>query len=186
MSETTSGLGLKSEQNLRDFKEVADKIGMRFMLQEGTLLGAYRDKDFCENDEADIDLGIMEDQFDKVQQVIDELKKRGFTNRKRVVVKGVFHGGALVRDDCHIDLMRMIKEDDVIYNIGDMGALRYDYDADIFDGYSKIMFRGMEFDAPGDIEGYLVERYGDWKIKVSAHIYSYHNPIFSPNVKIIC
>jgi len=180
------GLGLSSEQNLRDFKEVADKIGMKFMLQEGTLLGAYRDKDFCENDESDIDLGIMEDQFDKCQQVIDELKKRGFENKKRVEVDGVFHGGALMRDGCHIDLMKMIKDGDEIYNIGDMGALRYNYPAEIFNGYSKITFRGMEFDAPGDIEGFLETRYGDWKTKVPSAIYSYYNPIFSPNVEIIC
>jgi FkbM family methyltransferase len=176
-------LAIVSENNLKDFKEAADSLGMRFMLQEGTLLGAYRDKDFVVNDESDIDLGIMEDQFDKCQQVIDILLSKGFENNKRVIVDNEFHGGALTRGGCHIDLMKMIKEGSQVYNLGDGGDLRYDYDAKIFDGYSKIMFRGMEFDAPADIEGFLTARYGDWKTPISNTIYNYSNPIFSPNVK---
>ena len=176
-------VALISENNLKDFKEVADRIGMRFMLQEGTLLGAYRDKDFVVDDESDIDIGIMEDQFDKCQQVIDELLTKGFENKKIVIVEGEFHGGALTRGGCHIDLMKMVREGSKVYNLGDGGELRYDYDAKIFDGYSKIMFRGMEFDAPKDIEGFLTTRYGDWKTPIPITIYNYSNPLFSPNVR---
>lgn len=176
-------LALISEQNLRDFKEAADSRGLRFMLQEGTLLGAYRDKNFCKDDENDIDLGIMDEEFGKVDEVIKILENKGFVNKKRVDFKGIFHGGCWERNGCHIDLMRMIKDEGIVYNIGAMGAIRYDYPAEIFNGYSKIIFRGMEFDAPADIEGFLKTRYGDWKTPIGIHAYSYDNPIFSPNVR---
>ena len=157
-----------SFNNLLDFKKVADEIGLRFMLMEGTLLGAYRDKGFVINDETDIDLGIMEEEFDKVPELINRLLNIGFNFPKVVNFNDVFHGGDLNRNGCHIDLMRMIRQDNLVYNIGEMGALRYDFPKEVFDGYSKIMFYGHEFDAPKDIELCLETRYGDWGTPVGA------------------
>ncbi len=170
-------------QNLRDFKEAADYLGIRFMIMEGTLFGAYREKDFMPDDEDDIDIGIKEKYFHKVETLIDLLKKQRFEHHKRVEWEGKFHGGAIERGGNHIDIMRMIKDGDTIYNIGNHGALRYDYPAHLFDGYGKIKFHGIEVETPQDIEGYLTTRYGDWRVHVDRSVYNYASPIFSPNVK---
>src|SRR5574343_682425 len=169
----------KYKQNLRDFKEISDRVGMRFMIMEGTLLGAYRDHNIVKDDENDIDLGIMEDQFYKFDDVCKFLEDIGFSNKKMVVVDGEFHGGCWERHGNHIDIMKMIKDGDVIYNIGDMGGLRYDYPADIFDGYGKINYLGMELETPAKIEKFLETRYGDLKTPVGINAYSYFDTKYS-------
>jgi len=177
-------LELIAKQNLTDFKRIADEEGMRFMLMEGNLLGAYRDGGFCEGDENDIDLGIMDDQFYKFGNVATRLEDEGFINRKMVFWGGVWHGGCWERNGNHIDIMRMLNDErnGKVYNIGDMGYLRYDYSPDIFDEYGKITFLGLELETVGKIEKFLTERYGDWKTKVGKAEYSYRDPKYSPNV----
>lgn len=177
-------LALIAKQNLADFKRIADEEGMRFMLMEGNLLGAYRDGGFCEGDENDIDLGIMDDQFYKFGQVATRLEEEGFSNKKFVFSNNMWHGGSWERNGNHIDIMRMLN-DGKVYNIGDMGAIRYDYSPEIFDSYSKITFLGLELETVGDIEKFLTERYGDWKTKVGKAEYSYRDPKYSPNVRKI-
>lgn len=169
--------------NLRDFKQIADKAGMRFMLMEGNLLGAYRDGGFCEGDEWDIDIGIMDDQFWKFTDVASELEKIGFKCLKNVIVDGVFHGGCWERGKNHIDIMRMMSDENYVYNVGEMGRLRYEYSPEIFSKYGKIKFIGFDLETVGEIEDYLEERYGDWKIKIGNDTYMYNNPLYSPNVK---
>jgi len=173
-------IAIAARDNLKDFKEIADKVGMRFMLMEGNLLGAYREKGIIKGDEDDMDLGIMDNEFSKFPQVIDELLKKGFVERKRVVINNELHGGCWERNGNHIDIMRMIKDKGLVYNVGDGGALRYDYSADIFSEYGKIDFLGLEVDTVGDIEKFLTERYGDWKVKNPN--YSYKDPVSSPSV----
>lgn len=170
-------------RNLRDFKKAAEEQGMRFMLADGTLLGAYRDKGFVEGDEGDIDLMIMDHEFYKITDVMNGLK--GFEFTKEFDVGGVFQGGALVRGTNHIDLMRMVALGDSIVNYGEGGNLIYKYPKDIFNKYSKIDFYGVTYDAPGDIERFLEARYGNWMIPVSKEDYSYKDPKYSPNVSDI-
>ncbi len=79
--------------------------------------------------------------------------------------------------------MKMIKEGNIVYNIGDLGRLRYEYPAKIFKDYGKIKFLGLELDTVADIEKYLEVRYGDWEIPIPNTEYQYWNPIYSPNVK---
>lgn len=172
-------LALEAKKNLEDFKRIADNFGMRFMLMEGNLLGAYRDGGFCEGDENDIDLGVMDDQFYKMSDVAKKLEEEGFECRK-LVNTDRWHGGSWGRNGNHIDIMRMIKDGDVVYNIGEMGGLRYDYSADIFSSYGKINFLGIELETVGDIEKFLTERYGNWKVKDPN--YSYRDPKSSPSV----
>lgn len=171
-------------KNLKDFKDIADRHGMRFMLMEGNLLGAYRNGKFCEGDEGDIDLGIMDNEFYKFSDVVQDLLKIGFTEKKLVVVDGVWHGGCWERNGNHIDIMRMLN-DGKVYNIGDLGGVRYDYSPDIFDGYSKINFMGIEVETVGNIEKFLEERYGDYEEIIPKNEYCYNDPYYSPNIKFL-
>ncbi len=182
----TNPIAIAGKRNLQDFKEIADKIGMRFMLMEGNLLGAYRDGGgFVKGDEDDMDLGITDTQFNKFPTVIDELKKIGFQERKRVVINDKLHGGCWERGGNHIDIMRMIFDKDKVFNFGEMGRIRYDYPKDIFETYGKINFLGIEVETVGNIEKYLETRYGNWSAPVSRSEYDYKDVKYSPNVKIL-
>lgn len=171
--------------NLRDFKKVCDELQIIFMLKEGTLLGAYRDSGFVSGDEHDIDVGIKDIYFKdgRYDKLTQKLLVLGFTNQKKCHVKGELHGGAFVRGSNHIDTMRMIETEDQIINYGGNGSLVYGYDKDVFRGYSQIKFYGDRYYAPVNIEKYLTQRYGDWKIPVGIAEYSYTDTKYSPNVR---
>lgn len=66
-----------SVRDLKEIKEVFDKLGIRYWLDWGTLLGAVRDGKIIEWD-TDIDLGTMSSNWNKIVSAIPELEKRGF------------------------------------------------------------------------------------------------------------
>lgn len=176
----------KKEQalwNLRDFSNACFACDIRFMLMEGTLLGAYREKDFIINDEKDIDLGIHDRHFKNYDCLVKRLRAVGFTNSKIVTINGEIHGGAFVRGTNHIDVMRMIKKGNHVINYGLQGKLYYIYTADIFRGYSIIDFHGNPYKAPKKIEKFLTQRYGDWKTPIPLSRYSWKDKKYSPNVR---
>lgn len=67
-----------SVRDLKEIKEVFDKLGIRYWIDWGTLLGATRDGKLIEWDN-DIDLGTMSGSWRKIVSVIPELEKRGFS-----------------------------------------------------------------------------------------------------------
>jgi len=168
-------------RNLEDFARAANELGIPFMLMEGTLLGAYREKDFVVNDENDIDLGIHEEHFSKYDALIMRLKDFGFTMTKLVKIGDEIHGGAFVRGANHIDIMRMVVVKNQTINYGLMGKLYYKYTKDVFDGYSEINFHGNTYKTPKLIEKFLTQRYGDWKTPVALKNYSWKHKRTSPN-----
>lgn len=160
---------------LRDFKSVLDRTGTRFCLDGGTLLGAYRDGDFCEEDHDDIDLSCMNESH---QSEIETLAvSRGFE-----LVKS-FKGSStttpqsiLSRDGIKVDLMFKRQKGDkvwwtIYYAAGD------DYRtvlkaAPFFDFNGSIVFHGLTFRRPKHVEEYLQYRYGNWKKPVPSSEFS--------------
>ena len=176
----------KKEQaikNLKDFARATYELGIPFMLMEGTLLGAHREKDFIINDEKDIDLGIHDKHFDRYEPLMIRLNDFGFSMTKLVRIGDEIHGGAFVRGANHIDVMRMVPVKDCIINYGLMGKLYYTYTKDVFDGYDQIEFQGNIYKTPKLIEKFLTQRYGDWKIPVPLNKYSWRDKKYSPNVR---
>lgn len=76
-------------KNLKEIKKVLDKHGIRYWLDTGTLLGAVRDGKIIEWDD-DIDLGTMEDNWEKIIPIIPELEERGFNTRFEEIYKTNF------------------------------------------------------------------------------------------------
>jgi lipopolysaccharide cholinephosphotransferase len=64
-------------RDLRGLKEVFDKFGVKYWLEHGTLLGAVRDGKVIEWD-TDIDLGTIDDNWEKIISSIPELEEKGF------------------------------------------------------------------------------------------------------------
>lgn len=67
----------KTVIDLEETKEVLDEFEVKFWLEHGTLLGAIRDGKIIEWDD-EIDLGMMEDDWEKLLYSLSELKERGF------------------------------------------------------------------------------------------------------------
>lgn len=77
-------------KNLRDVKAVFDRSGIRFWLDYGTLLGAFRERRMIEWD-SDIDLGTMSDNWDRILHIIPQLQDRGFCAFSRLLrIRGDF------------------------------------------------------------------------------------------------
>jgi len=71
---------MKEEQTIKDLvevKEVLDRIGIRYWLDFGTLLGAVRDGRIIPWD-FEVDLGTMDDCWDKIISAVSEFEERGF------------------------------------------------------------------------------------------------------------
>jgi len=71
---------LEAVKVLKEVKICLDGAGVEYWLDQGSLLGAIRDKDFIPWD-TDIDIGAMYSGFNKIVQKISEFQRRGFLVR---------------------------------------------------------------------------------------------------------
>lgn len=184
---STSLIKLQAINNLGDIWWVAKKIDLEFCLLDGSLLGAYRDKDFCVGDEDDIDIGILDKDYDKTTEFVKELEKYGFQKYKEFIVKDKLEGFGIARGSNHIDVIRVNKHPkrEECYNIArewegdDIKNLAVVYPSRHFDYYDTIRFYGMDFNIPNDTESFLTNQYGNWKVKVDRPDYDWYK---SPNL----
>jgi len=78
-------------KRFRELKEILDKCGVKYWLDWGTLLGAVRDGKIIEWDH-DIDLGTMDESWEKITPVFPELEKKfhvQFEPRKHIFLDWV-------------------------------------------------------------------------------------------------
>lgn len=176
---------LQAINNLGDIWYVAKKIGLEFFLLDGTLLGAYRDKDFCAGDEDDIDIGILDKNYHKTAEFVEKLGKYGFQKYKEFVVSGKLEGFGIARGSNHIDIIRINKHPkrEECYNFGRefregvITKIGVVYPSPHFDYFDKVRFYGMDFNIPNNVESFLTNQYGNWKVKVDRPNYNwYKNP----------
>ena len=65
-------------KGLKEIKKFMDRLGVEFMLFDGVLLGAIREKNFIKWD-WDVELAIrVEDIYDRVDALLEEAKNSGF------------------------------------------------------------------------------------------------------------
>jgi len=159
-------------KNLKDFKEILDNLGIVFWLDGGTLLGAYRDKDFPEGDEDDIDLCSWIEY--KSEDIIKEATKKGFTIHHIWETEYSFE-----RNGSKIDLFFNMREKDNAYTylyLGEKANKKMVIPLHFFELLDQIKFKGEMFWKPREIEEYLKLKYGKWQIKVSRKDYDCFNP----------
>jgi len=75
---TNMTLKQQATQNLLDIKKILDELKIVFWLDAGTLLGAYRDKDFCEGDEDDVDLCTWSSYLALKEDIVRKAVELGF------------------------------------------------------------------------------------------------------------
>ena len=169
----------QSIRNLKDFKEMADQFKVSFCLMDGTLLGAYRDGDFCEGDYKDVDIGVLAQNYESVSAVVYWLKREGF-EESTFMLNDKIESYSLFRGGCRIDIARIRRRGKDCYNLfrgerigkdfntgrGAREICAYTYPSKCFDKFQQIEFKGMTFNIPDRVENYLSVRYADWKVPV--------------------
>lgn len=146
---------------LMKVKQIFDDNNIPFFLIFGTLLGAYRDKGFIQND-SDIDLGLLQEYREKVIELIEEgyFAIYGFWYIRDWHKKT--HLAALQYKTDYIDFWFFEKRG-AIYRSGRFYNIRA---SQIDKGFSEIEFYGEKFKTVNNIDKYLKRHYpdGDWRI----------------------
>ena len=155
-----------SQENLLLLKRILDNYSIFFGLIAGTLLGAVREHDFINHDE-DTDLFFLEEDKQKVFNILPEFLKNGFN------IAGYDRRGLLsiIRKGEYIDL----------YFFSDYGHhIRICSGWCIPDKFllnvSQYDFQGATFIIPEDYIGYLEYEYGmNWQIPIPYADYTLSN-----------
>lgn len=162
----TSNIKKAATSNLLDTKRILDALGITFWLDYGTLLGAYRQKDFCKTDESDIDLGLWQKDIPKKDRIIEEFEKKGFAKSKNPHISSSrpfqLTFGRLGN---RIDLFfRSIKGNicwhkwETYYRVAPLNW---------FTTLDRMDFYGHTFNVPSHTDEYLKLCYGNWKIPLT-------------------
>lgn len=161
-------------KNLLEVRKALFSVGVRFILDGGTLLGLYRDGMFPEDDQDDIDLTLWHDVVDsKETDILLSMGKMGFGLFKvregpTKILKFSKRGGRVdlifkkVKEDWAYWVVRN-KEDQIVQKVP---AHFYMYTQE------KEYF-GKRFLIPREIEDYLTYRYDDWKTPIHRSEWNY-------------
>jgi phosphorylcholine metabolism protein LicD len=173
-----------ANKNLLQMKAILEDLGIVFWLEGGTLLGAYRDNDFCADDEDDVDLSTWYNYAYLIPEIIRRAEKKGFTlhNLYRDHRRPEFAPQlAFKKDKLKIDLIFYEKQKDKAVGFvfkkhtkGFEGIPRV-VPVQYFELLDVITFYKNEYNCPYDIEGYLEYLYGDWKTPRHRSTYSCYN-----------
>ena len=148
--------------NLASICNILNINNTKHWLQDGTLLGLYRDKNFISHD-TDTDMGILFETFNP--KVFESFKRCGFK---------VYHVFGYVEDSLEIGLIKDGLKTDLFFHYkngpsqyhcaftGSNYTRRVDFIYDQFD--TKMMsFQGTDFPVPEDVLKFILTKYGeDW------------------------
>ena len=159
-----------ASRDLKTVKKTLGGLGVRFSLAYGTCLGAYRDKDFCEGDENDIDLCCTYDYITFKDIIMEMAARKGFElhNNWQMEI-------ALTRNGSKVDVFFYKKQGEEYFSHLYSGNQIHSYcvvPAHFYENLEPIKFYDMDFLVPGPIEEYLAYKYGDWKTKIHRKDYS--------------
>ena len=171
-------LVVRGRKLLKDACQVCESIALKPFLIFGTLLGFVRENDFIYHD-SDIDLGLLEDDFQKKDLIKEAMLKKGYKVRK---VND--YGISFIHPEfpsLTLDFSRVYRENDHMIIAG----LNYDqktlflhyFPLDIFREYRIVNFQNVKVFVPLEAEKFLTVLYGAWKIPLKEfdYIYSYKN-----------
>lgn len=163
-------LHLYGEDMLRDALACCRSLQLRPFLVFGTLLGHYRDGGFIEHD-ADVDLGLMEEEYARRQEIIDLMKARGYLVRVNNHEEVSFYKPGLWTSGvpgCVLDFWRFTRQGDKVVWVFDDGPQVHQtfvLSADIFDDFTQTRFLDRhDVLIPAKTEKFLDENYGNWRV----------------------
>lgn len=160
---------MNAERLLRQIKLSLDSNNCFFWLDFGTLLGAYREKDFIKHD-LDLDIGAF---YKDAKLIRETLLNNGFKilREYRVGIDGYLgFEETYIYEKVTVDVFYFHVDGNKMY-CNTFSPLK-DKDADIslfqvkqitvpYTGFSPLIFKGLEFNAPKDIVRHLKSHYGE-------------------------
>jgi len=157
-------------ETLLHAKTCLDNAGLFFWIDFGTLLGAYREKDFIKHD-MDIDISMFANNIEAAKKAMTQ---GGFKLTKTFEILGDPTGveQTYTYKGVSIDIFFYIEESDLMYCSAFYWQKEDDYlfggarEASVRKwfcpntGFAPMTFKGHEFNAPKDIVKYLTVNYG--------------------------
>lgn len=169
---------IEAESLLKEVTQIFENNNIEYWLEGGTLLGIRRENRLLPWDN-DLDISVHASQLNKLNSLIKNLKNKGYRVRTRYFSE--------TNDEFKRGDLRMIK----IRNKHFFGLLKGKVCLDVFIKYSKenntfweidnktkcvpfrfyqkfktVTFQNKEYTIPGDTDGYLTYRYGEWQTPV--------------------
>lgn len=147
---------------LHQICEMLDKHGIRYRLTDGLALGLYREHHFIRHDN-DIDFDLMD--FDSLDVLKEEMILRGYKVGRVVyflekIQQIIFYN----KDRLIVDFCVWYREDGALKHYGEEHYVRIQ-ELKHFETLTDYECYGYSFKLPGDIEDWLVKRFGeDWRI----------------------
>lgn len=171
-----------SLEYIRKAKEALDSIGVPFCLFLGSVLGPYRDHDFCPGDIDDIDFGIDKKYYSRLQEITDAMDKVGLKFTSNYTLKDEFAPEVCYvkvhevadKNDCSKDIYTKVDlffyetvDDKVVWRFYlNHEPITKAVSGKYFGEFGKLEFAGVEFNIPSPVEDYLKENYGDWRTPI--------------------
>ena len=174
----------RANQYLQELKKVFNKVGIRFFLFCGTLVGAIRDNDFPWLD-GDVDVGLFYEDADKFLEMGPLFKELGYyvCYQSRVLqtpiaveekdksgkVEGRYMNGYIAkrefRDKVDFHTLALFKNQRCVYRYPRDGFDFYiPYPKKYFENLKEIEFKGEKYLVPNPPEEFLECMWGDWKV----------------------
>ncbi len=157
---------------IKAFAGITSKLGVRYWVDYGTLLGMVRDGELIPWD-SDVDFSILEENKDHLFTHLNDIAEHvSDTIRAKVsfeFIKGVNCETSRVlihccRGEFYLGVDIFIKciedEENVFLDIMDRkeySQLKY------FSSLDKLHIEGVDLPIPNDVDGYLKTQYGEWK-----------------------
>jgi len=159
---------------LLKLKEALDSEGIIYWLEFGTLLGAYREKDFIAHD-LDIDIGLfIENDHRKIEKA---LVKYGFKKQQQIEIDNGNYGleQSYSYKGVTVDLFYFSKKDSIMYchvfapeygkswenAKNERSGLTVFEHSFCYNGFKEIVFLGHNFNIPKNEKEHLIAQYGE-------------------------
>ena len=158
----------RANQYLQDLKKVFNKVGIRFFLFCGTLVGAIRDNDFPWLD-GDVDVGLFYEDADKFSEASSLFKELGYYVCYSGKIEGRYMNGYIAkrefRDKVDFHTLALFKNQRCVYRYPRDGFDFYiPYPKKYFENLKEIEFKGEKYFVPNPPEEFLECMWGNWRV----------------------
>ncbi len=154
---------------MSDVHNLLVQSGVRYVISDGTLLGAYREGDFIDGDD-DLDIRVDKYDWDKCVEILPHLADKYTIHKEQDVWYQLHCEMKTPGEPIHIDIVRSDFETD---GTGDWPNVDYMFDKQL----DTISISGLEVYGPNkdDIVPYLEDTYGKkWNVKMCYNVIYKH------------
>jgi len=153
---------------LFEIASVVETVGLKYMLYGGTCLGAVRDKAFVATDR-DIDFACLNEDFVPVAKILAKMfSSIGMTvelidHRHERPWNGLPYGIKISKYGVNADFFSHFKIGKRRFVPSHNSDFCLVHEARYLEDLTEVEFYGRRFNIPTDYDGFLTEKYGDWR-----------------------